>query len=124
MKKKEFVFDVLVKRHTRCIHIIVENGEIVYAAECYSSTRKDIVKNPKTHDLSQNSPNWERLKKYIIWCWDADKKNFSKMFRSLNMNSQSYRLVKSLLNKRHCELMNEVDTILELIPLIDLNKRH
>ena len=115
-KSKEFLFDVVTKRHTRCIHIKVEDGEIVYAAECYSRTRKDIIKNPNPHDLSKNSPNWERLKKYMIWCWDANRKEFSKLFVRLNMNSQAYKYAKNVLEKRYYELTEEIEDIKYIIP--------
>lgn len=120
MGKIEFVFEILIKKYTRCIDIIVENGEIIYANECYSRNRKDIVKNHNPHDLSKKSPNWKAVKKYLRWFWTADRGDFCKMYMHLNMNSEAYRIVKNILNERHYELKKELETIEDLISYIDL----
>ena len=120
MGKIEFVFEALVKKYQRCIHIKVENGEIVYANECYSKARKDIVKNQNMHDLSKESTNWKAVKKYLIWFWTANRKEFCKMYMHLNMNSKAHGIAKGILKERYYELKKELEDIEELIPYIIL----
>ena len=112
-KPIDFFCDVsanLEERYHRTYHIKVLNGEIVYAAKC--KIYSDKAKACFHHDIScELTTSWKLVKRFLQYFYTENRSDFYKIFKSLNLDTKSYKVVKEFIIEKHKEVLREKEQL-------------